>query len=438
MDKPTILIASADQEFTRHLQEKYSSESNLQSAQNEAQIIELLNRESFDLMILDNDSLGLNALEFYKKVKGIREDLKLILISPSVDVPVAVTAAKLGITDLLHKPVEDEALINAIRQALLKTDEMLGLPLDKVDNNEWFFGCSAKLNEFLLNIRKAGESAEDILLLTGPGIDNDSVIQILHHLGKGRRKLIVLNLESYEKSSTEEHFWLTIQEVLQERWVEPDQEGELCGTLVLKDFEKIETHFKMSILDFLKNRKTVSRWGKLDKGIRIVLPVIDLEKLRKEIPSDKMPDFFPLHVPLLMERKEDLPILISIYVDSFARKFNKKISGISFDFINLLSYYNFPGNFEELRLMLKQAVLNSNEEVISINDLPIDFNMLVKSIFYKLSVSPKTQLEYIRPGFEKEFLKVILQKVKNDEGFAARFLDIPKPVLTAKLEEMGV
>jgi DNA-binding NtrC family response regulator len=84
---------------------------------------------------------------------------------------------------------------------------------------------------------------------------------------------------------------------------------------------------------------------------------------------------------------------------------------------------------------LKQAVLNCQGQHLTVEDIPLDFTMLMKTISFKVPLKHKHTLEDVRPDFERELLGIILKKVKNDQAFAARFLDIPREVLSSRLED---
>ncbi|MGB9612699.1 MAG: hypothetical protein ACPL4K_00760, partial [Candidatus Margulisiibacteriota bacterium] len=233
------------------------------------------------------------------------------------------------------------------------------------------------------------------------------------------------DLLSFRRENMEVQFWALIQEITSEPEISAILvEEDRYGTILLKNFGKLEQTFKQSIINFFAERK-----GKVDKEILIIL---DEEK---EVSLPK--EYGIIRIPPLRERKEDLPYLLVFYLKLFCEKFNKRIKGVAPDLLDYLLTYDYPGNYLELEKILEEGVLLSTSEILELKDISLDFDKICNFALEKALREGKEEQIEARRIFEKIFYQVLLDKTQNDLGATARFLDVPRSVLAQRLEDLS-
>jgi DNA-binding NtrC family response regulator len=264
------------------------------------------------------------------------------------------------------------------------------------------------------------------------------VAEVIHANSiKANRKLIALDLVSFQNESSEGHFWVMIRELLMEQDEITDRSRDLCGTLFLDAFGSIEPHFQASILEFLKEGKNIKKRGRIDQGIKIVIALPDKESLSVFSP-DILNNFMVLTVPPLQARKEDLPVLLDDLVIKFNAKYGKAVTGIGLEVLDFLSYYPFPGNYAELENLVENAVLLNESGVISLKDLPLNLETFLSSNLNSALEKDVKKLEKVFNRVNRNLYLLLMEKSNWDEARVARLLDLPTETLTAKLKEAGL
>lgn len=392
----------------------------------------------FDLVILDADLKDKGGLDAYKMLRRVSPRAKVIMISFSNDISMAVSATKLGVRDFLRKPLESDRLKDAVQRNL--SSQYISQPLftDEEEGVEWLSGTSERLKELIRDAEGAAEAESDIVFISEPGIDIMSLARAVHKAShNSSRKFVPINITSFGKESSEPLFWSTIQELLEDR-VGSVAEEELPGEIFLGGAGQVSEQFLLSILEFLRKRKGSQTLGRVDKSIRIAISVDDPARLAVLESKGFLNDFSRLEVPSLRDRMEDIPALLDRYMKKFSSTYSKKVSAISSEALRFLSSYDWPGNFRELEAFVALAVLNCRGQVLGISDLPISFTAASREHLNSLSAYGMVSLSKLREGFEKKLYSFVLESVDDDTDDAARFLDIPREVFLKRMNELGV
>jgi len=282
-------------------------------------------------------------------------------------------------------------------------------------------GTSEKLMTFLSDFETARTSQQDICLSAERGVDRSLIARLLHKYGPNhKRKFVEFNLASFNRESQEGHFWATLQELLlaKEEASLPEQQ-ELTGTIYFEGGELIPDHFRNSLLEYLNKRRAEAR---LLKDVRVVLGG-----------GGDIPGFYKLSIPPLRERKEDLPLIMSALIKNLTREpvyLSPKV-------LEFFSYYDFPGNYEELKAHLRGALEGKPRE------LKLAAFMLaagqLKSAQLKQTLARRSfNLSAVRERFEAELISYVLSAAQGEVAQAARFLDMPRTALAERIKTLGI
>lgn len=409
MDKKTILLIEDDPKTEAVIREALGEEYSLEIAPGTESASAILAGKTPDLIIIDFDLKGEDGMQVFRTLGS---SIKTFMLSASGSIPLAVSAAKSGITEFLGKPVDAVQLKTAIERNILEAEAKLywggGL--------EWLRGESPKLKKCL-------RENTDIVLVGEQGIPKEKIAEFIHWNGqKKERKLIRIDLNSFRPETLENHFWANIHELMS--IPSPDSlqnEEDRCGTLFLENADDLSDQFKSSIFNFFRDRP-----AKIDKGIRAIFGVYDKSSIH---------GYAYIEIPPLRERKEDIPYLLGSYLARFSSEYNKNVGYISSEVLNFLTAYDYPGNYVELEDLIRNAVIRANSDKLEIKDFPFNFKRLLLA-FLKDGLKKGLTLEQAKRRFEKGLYDVLLRKSEEERSSVARFLDIPKTVLAERIEDL--
>jgi len=136
-------------------------------------------------------------------------------------------------------------------------------------------------------------------------------------------------------------------------------------------------------------------------------------------------------VPLLSDRREDIPLLIRHFIKKYSLAFHKQVTGIQEPALNILTNYSYPGNVRELENIIERAVALTDSEEIGPQDLPKD---LQNFEFDTIAGDGLLSLA----AMEKRYLMKVLERTGYNKGLTAQILDIPRTTLWRKIKSYGL
>ena len=202
------------------------------------------------------------------------------------------------------------------------------------------------------------------------------------------------------------------------------------GTIFLDEIGELSTNVQIKLLRFLQEQRFNRVGGNsfLTVDIRLIAATnADLEQALKK--GTFREDLYyrlnviPIYIPALRERAEDIPSLTEHFIKKFAHKNNKVIDGIGSDALNILLTYSWPGNVRELENALENAVVMTENKVISVDDLPFYIKNEHKDPtlpdFSELEgMTYRTMLEHA----DKMIIKKALEETNGNKTHAAKRL----------------
>lgn len=426
MEKKTILLVEDDPKTEAGIRDALAGEYHIEVAARAELAEAFIEKKKPDLILIDYDLIGTDGLHVFKKVHALAPQIKAIMLSLSNHIPLAVSAAKLGVADFLRKPIEAMQLRKSVESNLSPAEQIFVWP----SGIEWLHGDSAGIKTFYAEVQKALLLPRNWALFGEPGIGLESVAAFAHANSlKRKRKLKIMDLASFRRQDLEAHFWAAVQEIMGEAEIgSVINEEDRCGTLYLKNIETLEENFRMSVLDYFKERK-----GKIDREILVIIGL----RSKETVPADRLKNYLPVEVPPLRRRKEDIPYLLHYYLKYYSEKNEKDLKGISSALLDFAALYDYPGNYKELERMMEGAVLASTSPVLELKDLLLDFRVILEGALKDILRSGELSFSAAKERFEKTLYEILLSKNEGDVAAAARYLDIPKTVLMERLESLG-
>jgi len=452
-----ILIVD-DEAFIRENLERILAEDGYRALSTESgeTAVSLVGEEEIDLVLLDLNLGSKSGLDLLRQLKEIDPDLLVIIITGYGTVESAVEALKLGAYDYIKKPFKADAIHLIVRLALETQNlrrEMRALRrggqgkelLDTAD----MVGSSPQLLQIYRQVREVAKHENATVLITGEsGAGKELVARGIHHLSpRKQRPFVEINCGSLPFNLLETELFG------HERGAFTDAKSRKIGlleeanggTIFLDEIGEMDMNLQVKLLRVLEDRK-IRRLGgtrSIDIDVRVIaatnrnLKEAIEEKAFREDLYYRL-NVFPIHVPPLRERREDIPPLLDYFLKKFSREFNKKFHEISRDALDLLLRYHWPGNVRELKNVMERICIMHNVETIRPEHLPTEIwgDAPRKEAPFSYEIPPEgILLEEMVGQIEKELVARALTITGGNVAKTARLLNVPRGTLRYKLEK---
>ena len=454
-----ILIVD-DEAFIRENLERILAEDGYRpfSTDNGEDALKLVGEEEVDLVLLDLNLGSKSGLDVLKTLREVDPEVLVIIITGYGTVESAVEALKMGAYDYIKKPFKADAIRLIVRLALetqnlrrevrqLKREgQEKGLPgADMV-------GSSAELLQVYRQVREVAKHETATVLIGGEsGTGKELVARAIHNLSPRReRPFIEINCGSLPFNLLETELFG------HERGAFTDAKTRKIGlfeeanggTIFLDEIGEMDMNLQVKLLRVLEDRK-IRRLGgarNIDIDVRVVaatnrnLKQAIEEKTFREDLYYRL-NVFPIFVPPLRERREDIPPLLDYFLKRFSREFNKRIREVSRDALDLLLRYHWPGNVRELRNVVERICIMSREEVIRPELLPSEIfgSAPQKDSPFSFEIPPEgILLDEMIGEIEKELIGKALKITGANIAKTARLLNVPRGTLRYKVEKYGL
>lgn len=421
MAKKTILIIADEHKTITSLKEMLGHRFHLEVVKGSKTAAAALDTKLPDLIIIDFDLKDEDGLEVFSSLGAT---IKVIMLSASGNIPLAVSATKQGVAEFLSKPLEAGQLLKAVEANIAREDLRLRLTA----GTEWLVGESTAQKKMISQIQDALRSNKDIVLIGERGIPKDRVAEFIHGNGpKAGGSLVRVDLAAFRQENLETHFWASVQEIMSLPQANTIQdEADRCGTIYIANIDALDEIFKLSVVNFL-----ASRPAKIDQTIRAIIGVYDSSEAQKFTNKDLV----EIEIPPLRERKGDLPYLLEFYLKLYSNKYGKNVKFISAELFDFLILYAYPGNYVELAKMIEASVLTASSDKLEFENFPFNYEGLA-GVSLKKGIRTNLTLQEATRSFEKDLYYILLQKAGGDSSKVARLLAVPKTVLAERIENL--
>jgi DNA-binding NtrC family response regulator len=411
----------------------------------------LVEKTDPNIVLTDLRMPGMDGLELLAKVKELRPEAMVILMTAFGTVKTAVRAMKLGAEDYLAKPIDVEELEVILQRALdkrrlLEETRMLRERVHQKYRFENLVGESPEMLAAFKTVRQVAPSSSSVLLLGESGTGKELFAQALHQNSPRKDKpfikvacaalpetLLESELFGHEKGSFTGALYARAG-----RFEMADG-----GTLFLDEIGDISPPVQIKLLRFLEEREFErvgsNRTYKVD--VRIVCATHRDLKKKLEDGSFREDLYYRLnvieiHIPPLRDRGSDIPVLAHHFLKGYADANRKDIRGIADEALALLLRHSWPGNVRELENAIERAVVLANEPVLT----PDHFPTLRRITAELAPAAANGSLGAAIPGstfadIEREAILRTLEAVGGSTSRAASLLQISARKIQYKLKE---
>ncbi|PLX96496.1 MAG: Fis family transcriptional regulator [Desulfuromonas sp.] len=446
-----ILIVD-DEAFIRENLERILAEDGFRTIATEdpGQAIKIVAEEEISLVLLDLNLGSSSGLDVLRAMREVDPEILVIIITGYGTVESAVEALKIGAYDYIKKPFKADAIHLIVKLALEAQNlrrKVKRLSRDAAGIN--MVGNSAALEQIFHQIREVAKHETATVLITGEsGTGKELVAQAIHKLSPRREQPFIeincgslpFNLLETELFGHERGAFTDAKNRKIGLFEEADR-----GTIFLDEIGEMDLNLQVKLLRVLEDRK-IRRLGgnrNIDINVRIVAATnADLKDVieRKEFREDLYYrlNVFPIHIPPLRERREDIPILLEHFLQRFSKEFNRMMRGFSPESLDLLRRYHWPGNVRELRNIVERICIMHNVEQILPEQLPREIRgeSPQNEVPFNCEIPPEgVILDDVVGQVERALVERAFVLSDGNVARTARLLNVPRGTLRYKLEK---
>ncbi len=387
MSGPARVLVVDDKENMRKLLAKILADGWLvEEAEDGARALSLVATRPYDVVVTDIRMPGADGFELLAAVKARAPDTEVVMMTGYATVPDAVRAMKLGAFDYLEKPFDPDAALGVVTRAAehkrladaARADEAIG----EVSSFHNLVGRSPPMREVFGLLEKAAALDITVLLLGETGTGKELAARAIHyHSARRERRFVPVNCGALPAELVEsELFGHARGAFTGAASAKPGLfEEARGGTLFLDEVGELPLPAQVKLNRALQERE-IRRVGET-QPIKVDVRVIAAthRDLREEVKAGRFREdlFYRLHVfpvtlPPLRERPEDVPLLAAHFLDKHARALRRTLAGFEPEALRRLAGHGWPGNVRELENAVERAVAVVTGERVRVADLPPD------------------------------------------------------------------
>jgi two-component system nitrogen regulation response regulator GlnG len=432
-----------------------------------------LNETHFDISLMDIKLPDADGLAILKEMKDSGIDTEMIVMTAQNTMRNAIGAMKSGAFDYITKPFDLDEVLVLIKRAMdsrkLTRDfrELKEEVKKRFEPGVNIIGTSSSMQKVYKTIGQVVDTQATILIQGESGTGKELVAKTIHYNSpRWNQPFVAINCAAIPRDLLESELFGHEKGAFTGALDRRIGKFELAegGTLFLDEVGDIPLELQTKLLRVLQDREYSRVGGRevLKADVRILAATNqDLERAVKEKRFREDLYFrlkvIPIHLPALRERRGDIPLLISYFVEKINREMGIQISGVSPEAQKLLEEHSWPGNVRELENTLIRAAVLSSGPIL----FPKDFSLQNKAAASSLEVDQLSLEEIIRHKLEDYFrrtegvdvdnlyslvierierplIELTLKKTRGNQIRAAQILGINRNTLRKKISDLRI
>lgn len=400
----------------------------------------MIERDPFDLLLLDIRMPGKNGMEVLDIATAI--GLDTVMITAYATIETAVEAMKKGARDYLTKPFTAAEIRSVVDKVI--SHQRLHMTEAHLENAQGFcglVGTSPAMQELYGMIERIAETNSNILIEGESGTGKELVARAIHEKShRAKNAFIPINCGALPDALLESELFGHARGAFTGA-VESKQglfEAASNGTIFLDEIAEMPQSLQVKLLRVLQDGEIRAVGDTEIKKVDVrIIAATNKELSGEVIKGSFRNDLFyrlsviSLRLPLLQERKEDIPLLIHHFLSKFNLLYNRQIEGITTQAMQQILEYSWPGNVRELENVIERAVILEKGKTI----LPKTLSLSKK---YRDMPSEAIAQYKSLEEMEKEHIETVLKAVEGNRTKAANILGIGRRTLYDKIVAYGI
>ncbi|WP_295718907.1 sigma 54-interacting transcriptional regulator [Mucilaginibacter sp.] len=397
---------------------------------------------------------GRNAIISMLESQNVHTGLLIVLFNEEINLPalylnrIKEVSAQLAIA--LNNIITNEKIENQLneikgfKQQLEIENHYLQEEIETTYNYSDIVGTSEIMKKVFFLVSQVADTPSSVLILGETGTGKELIARALHNASSRRKKLMVkVNCASLPPSLIESELFGHEKGSFTDATERRIGKFELAhnSTLFLDEVGELPPDLQVKLLRALQEKEIERIGGTSVIKINVRIIAATNRNLLHEVQKGNFRsdlyfrlNVFPITLPPLRDRKDDIPILATHFLEKYLKKGTKRITGFSSKVIKQLSAYNWPGNVRELEHLIERCVLLTNGTLI--NQVPLSFTEVEENAVTIPDIRIKTIDEV-----EREHILFVLKKCNNKVagiGGAADVLKVPASTLNSKMRRLKI
>lgn len=451
--KPVKVLVVDDDRSHRFMLNSMFSEWgwNVEEADDGTTAVAAVEEHSYDAILMDVRMAKMDGMEALKRIHAFNPAIPVVIMTAYSSVDSAVEAIKIGAHDYLTKPLDFDRLRLTMARALdhkqvvEEKEEAKSRKRDAIDT-AGIIGKSQRMLDLLEMVSFVAPTEATVLITGDSGTGKELIASALHHNSARKNgpfvkvncAALVENLLESELFGHEKGAFTGADRRKDGKFVQADH-----GTLFLDEIGDTSPAMQVKLLRVLQEHELQRVGGNDLVAVDVRLLAATNLILEDEVKAGRFREdlyyrlnVVLLHVPTLKERQEDIPLLAEHFLQKYAEKNNRKVSGITPGCMDVMIHYPWPGNVRELENAMERGVILMRGDYLDEEILPIPITKWAQQesgVFTAGMEGLPSSLEEA----EKMVILKTLDEVDGNKSEAARRLGITRKTLLSKLNKYG-
>ncbi len=346
--------------------------------------VERLKADKLDVLLVDLKMPGMDGLQVLEEAKKLQPDASVVIMTAYATVDTAVQAMKLGAFDYLVKPFDPEELSLMMQkivsqQALVHENRVLRRALKKEFKFHDLVSKSPAMHKVFELAQVAAKSNSTILVLGESGSGKEVLARAIHFESpRSAGPFVAISCAALTETLLESELFGHEKGAFTGAVARRKGKFEAAhgGTLFLDEVGDVSPKLQLDLLRVLEERKFHRVGGSEPIEVDVRIVAATNRDLRKAVADGSFrEDLFyrlnviPIVLPPLRERREDVPLLVDLFVERLGVEMGKKLDGVSAEAMAALTSHDWPGNVRELRNVLERGAVVATGSIIQLADL---------------------------------------------------------------------
>jgi DNA-binding NtrC family response regulator len=411
-----------------------------------------------DLRLPQGDGFGV-----LRAAKELDSELPVVVMTAYGSIQDAVAAMKEGALDFLAKPVDPEHLLLMVERALaqrrLSTENiLLKEELAQRRGAPMIIGEDAKLKQVSLMLHRAAATDATVLLEGESGTGKELFARALHALSpRADGPFVAINCAAIPETLLETELFGHEKGAFTGATARKPGRFELAhrGTLFLDEIGDLPLSLQAKILRALEEKRFERVGGTVQLQVDVRIVAATNRHLKAAVAARQFREdlyfrlsVFPITIPPLRERTDDIPMLARYFIDKFCRDLNKKPLALAPSAEEQMRAYAWPGNVRELQNCIERAVILSDGDTIRASQLSLSFRAALEASGVADEANPWAAIDLsgslaeatrrIVADVEHRKIEQALKEADGNRLRAAELLQVSQKAFLAKLKEHGL
>jgi DNA-binding NtrC family response regulator len=422
--------------------------------------LDAIRKELYDVILLDLKLPDMDGMDILQEVRKEKPGIYVIVMTGYATVYTAVEAMKLGAFDYLGKPFSDDELVIAVERAIEKkhlVEENLFLRKGIIDRFGFqsIVGKNPKILRIFDQIAKVAPAESTVLIYGESGTGKELFAKAVHaHSQRVSKQFIAIDCSTLSPGLLESELFGHVKGAFTGAVQDKTGifEAARGGTLFLDEVGNLTMEIQGKLLRVLEAKEYKPVGGAHFKKTDVRIIAATNQDLKVKVDKGDFREdlyyrlnVFPIFLPPLREREDDIPRLAYHFLRYFCRKIGKRINGFSDDALSVLVNNDWPGNVRQLKNAIERLVIMADDNVLDLfhmlNHLQVNRNNMgnpIPDTLEKLKEQKKRLLEESFGQIEKAFLIKTLKASDGNITHAAEKAGMKRPNFSALMKKHGL